>query len=172
MDVSSKESISPAELGRLYDEHASAVHRLAFSLLTQRQEAEDLTHDVFVRLQRGGYDSDRGSIRHYLLLMTRSMALNRLNKNRNRNRILRWFQPRERHHEPVDLQAIEMQINLEEAMAQLSLREQRILAMNFQEDISQSNIAMSLNLPLGTVKTISRRALLKLRHALSTMEDI
>jgi len=65
-----------------------------------------------------------------------------------------------------------MQINLEEAMAQLSLREQRILAMNFQEDVSQSNIAMSLNLPLGTVKTISRRALLKLCHALSTMEDI
>lgn len=43
--------------------------------------------------------------------------------------------------------------------------------MNYHQDISQSNIAASLQLPLGTVKTISRRALLKLRHALSSHEE-
>lgn len=170
--MSAKDAISPEELGRLYDEHAPAVHRLAFSLLAQQQEAEDLTHDVFVRLQRGGYNANRGSVRRYLLLLTRSMGLNRLNQLRNRRRILQWFQPGWRHHEPIDLHAIEAQIKLEEAMAQLSQREQQILAMNYREDISQSAIAVTLNLPLGTVKTISRRALLKLRHALTTQENI
>ena len=170
--MSAKDAISPEELGRLYDEHATAVHRLAFSLLAQQQEAEDLTHDVFVRLQRGGYNSDRGSIRNYLLLLTRSMGLNRLNQHNNRRRILQWFLPSRQQHEPIDLHAIEAQIKLEEAMAQLSQREQQILAMNYREDISQSTIAATLNLPLGTVKTISRRALLKLRHALTTKGQI
>ena len=57
-DVSAKDAISPEQLARLYDEHSDAVHRLAFSFLSQRQEAEDLTHDVFLRVQRGGFDPD------------------------------------------------------------------------------------------------------------------
>ena len=91
--MTSKKEISPEELGRLYDDHATAVYRLAFSLLSQQQEAEDLTHDVFLRFQRGGFNSERGSIRHYLLLLTRSMALNRLNQHHNRRRILEFFRP-------------------------------------------------------------------------------
>ena len=68
--MTSRNEISPEELGRLYDDHATAVYRLAFSLLSQQQEAEDLTHDVFLRFQRGGFNSEGGSIRHYLLLLT------------------------------------------------------------------------------------------------------
>ena len=91
--MSAKDPIRTEDLARLYDEHSAAVHRLAYSLLSQQQEAEDLTHDVFLRLQRGGFDSDRSSIRSYLLLLTRSMGLNRLNQRRNRRRILQCFRP-------------------------------------------------------------------------------
>jgi RNA polymerase sigma-70 factor (ECF subfamily) len=169
--VSSHEAISPEELALLYDEHSAAVHRLAFSLLSQRQEAEDLTHDVFLRLQRGGFDSNRGEIRQYLLLLTRSMGINRINKHRNRRRILERFRPAHSQQDPMDLQSVDARYQLERALAQLSSREQQILAMNYHQDISQSNIAESLHLPLGTVKTISRRALLKLRNALSSQEE-
>jgi len=169
--VSAKDPIRTEDLARLYDEHSAAVHRLAYSLLSQQQEAEDLTHDVFLRLQRGGFDSDRSSIRSYLLLLTRSMGLNRLNQRRNRRRILQCFRPGYGHHHPVDLHAIEARIHLERALAQLSNREQQILAMNYRENISQCTIASMLDLPLGTVKTISRRALLKLREALSSQQE-
>jgi len=168
--VSSPRAISPEELGRLYDDHAPAVHRLAFSLLSQRQEAEDLTHDVFLRVQRGGFNAERGSIRQYLLLLTRSMGLNRLKQHRNRRRILECFRPGSGRNDPIDLQAIDARVNLEQALSQLSSREQQILAMNYREGISQSHIATTLQLPLGTVKTISRRALLKLRQALSSQQ--
>ncbi|QNI88630.1 sigma-70 family RNA polymerase sigma factor [Synechococcus sp. ROS8604] len=169
--MSAKEPIRTEDLARLYDEHSAAVHRLAYSLLSQQQEAEDLTHDVFLLLQRGGFDSDRSSIRSYLLLLTRSMGLNRLNQRLNRRRILQCFRPGCGQHDPVDLHAIEARIHLERALAQLSTREQQILAMNYRENISQSTIASTLDLPLGTVKTISRRALLKLREALSPQQE-
>jgi len=169
--VSPKDAITAEDLACLYDEHAPAVHRIAFSILGQQQEAEDLTHDVFLRFQHGGFDSNRGSIRSYLLMLTRSMGLNRLNQYRNRRRILQCFRPGSGKQNPIDLQAIDACINLERALAQLSSREQQILAMNYREDISQSTIAATLQLPLGTVKTISRRALLKLRDALSSQEE-
>ena len=64
-----------------YEEHAEAVLRLAKTFLKDRAKAEDLTHDVFERLWRTNqYQKSKGSLRSYLLMMTRSMALNHLNK--------------------------------------------------------------------------------------------
>ena len=119
-----------------------------------------------LRFQRGGFNSERGSIRHYLLLLTRSMALNRLNQHHNRRRILECFRPGYGQQNPIDLQAIDEHLSLELALSKLSPREQQILAMNYHKGISQNTIASTLQLPLGTVKTISRRALLKLRNAM------
>ncbi|AII49740.1 hypothetical protein KR52_11400 [Synechococcus sp. KORDI-52] len=168
--MTSEHEIHPEVLGRLFDDHAAAVYRLAFSLLSQRQDAEDLTHDVFLRFQRGGFNSERGSIRQYLLLLTRSMALNRLNQQHNRRRILECFRPGCGQQDPIDLQAMNERVELELALSQLSPREQQILAMNYHKGVSQSTIATTLSLPLGTVKTISRRALIKLRNALVSRE--
>ena len=58
-----------------YQEHAEAVLRLAKTYLKDQAKAEDLTHDVFERLWRGNqFQADKGSLRSYLLMMTRSMA--------------------------------------------------------------------------------------------------
>ena len=117
------------------------MYRVARSLLSQEQDAEDLTHDVFVRLQKGGFDSKRRAIRPYLLLLTRSMGLNRLKKKHNRHRILQVFRPVQPHIESVDLEAMDAQIKLEQALAELASQEQRILIMSYREDMSQSRIA-------------------------------
>ena len=61
---------------RSYQEHAQAVLRLAKTFFKDQAQAEDLTHDVFERLWRNNqFEEDKGSLRSYLLLMTRSMAL-------------------------------------------------------------------------------------------------
>ena len=94
-----------------YQEHAEAVLRLAKTYLKDQTKAEDLTHDVFERLWRSDqYQEDKGSLRSYLLLMTRSMALNQLKQNKNRRSILeRWrgeFKQQTASSEP-ELQASE-----------------------------------------------------------------
>ena len=72
-----------------YQDHAEAVLRLAKTYLKDQAKAEDLTHDVFERLWRGNqFQEDKGSLRSYLLMMTRSMALNQLNQHKNRRSIL------------------------------------------------------------------------------------
>ena len=100
-----------------YQEHAEAVLRLAKTYLKDQAKAEDLTHDVFERLWRGNqFQEDKGSLRSYLLMMTRSMALNQLNQHKNRRSILeRWrgeFKQQTASGEP-ELQASERAAELQ-----------------------------------------------------------
>ena len=53
------------------------------------------------------------------------------------------------------------------ALEQLSIKEQEVLTMAYYQGLSQSEIAKQLDLALGTVKSRSRRGLLKLRQALN-----
>ena len=79
-------------LEELYEACGDAVYRLALRLCRSNQEAEDLSHDVFLRFwQQGRYEPARGPVLAYLLLMTRSMALNRIHQRKNRWELVqRW----------------------------------------------------------------------------------
>jgi RNA polymerase sigma-70 factor, ECF subfamily len=160
-------------LGILYDRHAGLVYGLALKTLGNTQEAEDLTQDIFLNLDRStAYDSRRGSLRTFLAVVTRSRALDRV---RSRNKA-RSFLERFRSHrstEIADRTPLEQMFQNEQseevqtALRHLPENEQQILRMAYYEGFSQSEIAKRLNIPLGTVKTITRRSLLKLRQFLT-----
>jgi RNA polymerase sigma-70 factor, ECF subfamily len=159
------------DLGALYDACGSHVHRLALRLCRSRQEAEDLTHDVFLRYwQQGRYEPTRGPVLAYLLLLTRSMAINRLSQRRNRWQLLqRWSEqlrpasvrtPQERA-EQTDLAE-----RVRAALATIPANQRQVLELAYYEGLSQSVIGERLQLPLGTVKTRSRQGLIRLRELL------
>lgn len=58
---------------------------------------------------------------------------------------------------------------VQEALAQFPEQQRKILEMAYYQDLSQSEIAKTLNIPLGTVKTSARQALKKLRKILSPL---
>src|SRR6185295_7564640 len=54
-------------LGVLYDRHAGLVYGIACAMLTNRDDADDLTQEVFLALcSRGDYDPARGTVAAYL----------------------------------------------------------------------------------------------------------
>ncbi|MFM7676427.1 MAG: sigma factor [Synechococcus sp.] len=146
------------DLEALYDRCGAPVYRLALRLCRSRQEAEDLTHDVFLRYwQQGRYEPSRGPVLAYLLLLTRSMALNRLQQRSNRWQLVqRWSHQLFPAAVPGPQQAVE-----EEDLAQ-----REVLELAYYEGLSQSAIGERLHLPLGTVKTRSRQGLIRLRELL------
>ena len=158
-------------LAILYDRHAALVYGIALQVLGNRTEAEDLTQDVFLRLTKNcSYDPKRGTLRTYLAIFTRSRALDRLRRNRNQRRL------RDRNtnesdkvlsESPIEnISQIERSREVREALQQLSNKEREVLAMAYYQGLSQSEIAEQLNIALGTVKSRSRRGLLKLRQTL------
>ena len=153
-----------------YKEHAEAVLRLARTFLKDQAKAEDLTHDVFERLWRGNqFQKDKGSLRSYLLLMTRSMALNQLNQNRNRRSILqRWrgeFK-QETSSGETELLASERAVELQLCIARLSEKQRLIIEQCYLKGRTQQQIAEDLAMPLGSVKTNARRGLIAIRQML------
>ena len=153
-----------------YQEHAEAVLRLAKTYLKDQTKAEDLTHDVFERLWRGNqYQEDRSSLRSYLLLMTRSMALNKLKQNKNRRSILeRWrgeFKQQTASCES-ELQASERATELMLCMAKLSEKQRLIIEQCYLQGKTQQQIAVGMDMPLGSVKTNARRGLMAIREML------
>ena len=159
-------------LATLYDRHAALVYGIALQLLSNTTEAEDLTQDIFLKLANdSSYDPQRGSLRTFLAILTRCRATDRL---RARTRQQKQLQKQALVEEdpmsavfPIEqLSQLERSQEIREALAKLSSKEQEILKMAYYEGLSQTEIATKLNIALGTVKSRSRRGLLKLRQAL------
>ena len=153
-----------------YQEHAEAVLRLAKTFLKDQAKAEDLTHDVFERLWRSSqFQKNKGSLRSYLLMMTRSMALNHLSQSKNRRSILQRWRCEFKQQTPSnesDLQASEMAAKLQLCIAKLSENQRLTIEQCYLNGKSQQQVAEELAMPLGSVKTNARRGLIAIRKML------
>ncbi len=159
-------------LGILYDRHAGLVYAIALKVLSNTQAAEDLTQDIFVMLANTKqYNPKRGALRTYLAVLTRSRAIDRLRSKGAASRKINRLQSLQ-SRSPTDnvplekVSQYEQNYTVREALCQLSTEEQQILNMMYFEGLSQSAVSQTLGVPLGTVKTRSRRGLTKLRQIL------
>src|SRR5262249_34417072 len=76
----------------MYDRYGKPVCGLALAILGSRQEAEDLTQEVFLTVyEHTGYDPGRGSVSAFLTTMTRSRAIDRLRRRGRSVRLLRTW---------------------------------------------------------------------------------
>lgn len=158
-------------LTMLYQRYSAVVHGLALRILGSPSDAEEVVVDVFVqawsRIDR--FDDGRGTLCTWLLLMTRTRALDRLRKRRRRAEALSeaeaspggpWWldQP--------DSQEIETQVEcrttLEPLLDRLPDTQRQVIELAYFGGMSQSEIARTLDTPLGTVKSRMRTGMHKL----------
>lgn len=161
-------------LGIIYDRYGLLVYRLIYRMLNNLQEAEDLTQEIFLSLQiNPKFNPQRGSFYTYLTLLTRSRAIDRLRSKRFQGRFwqdigkLKDAIERNESFSPIDIISFkERTAKVQKALEHLASVQRQVLELSYFEGMSQSEIAKRLNIPLGTVKTHSRRGLLQLRKNL------
>lgn len=159
-------------LATLYDRHAALVYGIALNSLGNAQEAEDLTQDIFLIIsKKSSFDPKRGTLRTFLSVLTRSRAIDRLrSRTRTQNQLNRQALNESLKvvsNNPIEkISQTERAERVETALSQLSNQEQEVLKMAYFEGLSQSEIAARLNTAIGTIKSRSRRGLLKLRQVL------
>ncbi len=166
-----------AALGILYDRYGLLVYRLIYRMLGNAQEAEDLTQDIFLSLQvKSRFDPQRGSFYTYLMTLTRSRAIDRLRSRRSRGKFwqnigkLKDTIVKQKTDTPMDVVSTEeVSVQVRNALEKLSAKQRQVLQLSYYEGLSQSEIAERLDLPLGTVKTHSRRGLIQLRKNLHSL---
>ena len=76
-------------LASLYDESKSLVYGLALRVVGEPADAEEVTLDVFTQVWRsaGAFDASRGNAVSWLVLMTRSRAIDRVRSRTARSRL-------------------------------------------------------------------------------------
>lgn len=154
------------------------THRIVFTLIMRickhREIAEEVTLDVFHDVWRrsGQYDRTTGSVVAWILMLTRSRAIDRLRFEQRKKRVDPHRSP-DHGDEPVELigpaNAVEAQQRrglLQEALTTLTPDERQAIETAFFSELTYSETATRLDQPLGTVKTRVRSALSKLRKAL------
>ncbi len=156
----------------VYDLYASTVYGLARRILSHKQEAEDLTHEVFVSLLvKGSYDPARGSLVGFLCTVTRSRAIDRI-RGRNRARIAMAEFALDKAEETTPAASDELALaqssaHVRAALAELPSTQRQAIELAYFQGLSQTEIAAQLAAPLGTVKFWVRGGLLALRAKLS-----
>jgi RNA polymerase sigma-70 factor (ECF subfamily) len=126
------------------------------------RELEDCAQEVFLRIWRKAalYDRDRGSAPAWLLTVARRTALN----FRQRRELPL---PDELADEATAEAADVDRFWIEAALERLPERERVVLELAYFYDLSQSQVAADLRVPLGSVKSWARRGL----HRLATLLD-
>ena len=161
-------------LGDLYDAHAQSIYTLARRILRDRGEAEDIVQEVFTQAwrQAARYDATRATVIGWLLMMTRTRALDRLRARQARpDRTVATPLPEIANAEPgQDVVALtaEAVSRVREALRGLGESLRTPIELAYYEGLSQSAIAERLGQPLGTVKTRMRAAMMQLRQVLRT----
>ena len=81
-----------AALDALYRQFAATVYQIAFHIVQDAAEAEDVCHDVFLELLQhpDRYDPERGSLQAWLAVKTKSRAIDRLRKKQRQRAATQW----------------------------------------------------------------------------------
>lgn len=158
-------------LAALYDVLVSKVYGLVLRIAGQRQLAEEVTEDVFWQIWRQAprFDVERGSPRAWVMTMARSRALDALRRLKPAATFESELVGEEESMEqnPIDLLvAVEQNTHLHQALGKIEALPRQLVSLAFFKGLSHEEIASHTGLPLGTVKSHIRRALLRLRELL------
>lgn len=188
---------SHAALAELYDRHASAIFGASFRLLGQRLEAEEVVQETFLALWNRAeqFDPQRGSLRAWLMTIARNRTIDRLRASGREPVLVPFgtFEDDADRHDGTPSDALERRLLVDEddladpalqaersalaasvraALATLPTSEREALVLAYFDGLTQQEIAVRMEWPLGTVKTRTRRALRRLRIALGpTVSD-
>ena len=155
-------------LGHLYDRHAGLLLALAIRILGDRTQAEDLLHDVVLEAWHHARDFDpaRGSVRAWLVTRMRSRALDR-RASASRQVKLAAQVGRDGDARAVDVLAARPDRDrIRRQLLGMPGELTEVVELAYFDDLSFSDIATRLGIPIGTVKSRMARALSLLRTRL------
>jgi RNA polymerase sigma factor (sigma-70 family) len=157
-------------LDYLYDHYSGALYGVVFRILRKEETAEEVLQDIFLKVwdKIESYDPSKGKLFTWMINIARNQAIDKtrskeVSKGRKTDDIdylVNKIDIQEHSQLAVDA------IGLKEVLLKLSEDQRFIVNQLYLKGYTQSEVAEEFDIPLGTVKTRLRLAMIELRSIL------
>ncbi len=162
--VTSLQQRNEKAFGYLYDNYSGALYGIVNSIVTDKEIANDVLQNVFVNIWRKieSYDPAKGRLFTWMLNIARNAAIDEV-----RSKGFRDSQKNQSLSENVDTGAVTGpavdDVGLRKVLTRLKGELRILVDLSYFQGFTHEEISKALNIPLGTVKTRIRSALIQLR---------
>jgi RNA polymerase sigma-70 factor (ECF subfamily) len=156
----------------LVERNKDRVYRYAAYLVGNREDAEDITQEVFIRMWNHRHEIKVARAGSWLLRVTRNASLDAIRRRKLRTRSVLTDQQAvdvapERTTSPYDMaEASRFRALLNAAITRLPETQRSIVVLREMEGLQYEEISAALDMPLNTVKVYLHRARIALRREL------
>jgi len=173
MDESALSQVARGETGAIaacLDQYGPLIWALARRLSPVRHEAEDAVQDIFTDIWQSAarFDPLRGSEKVFVTMIARRRLIDRMRRHARSPvfastddlEVVGFAEPGTRGEMCVEAERAAA------AVGQLKAEQQRIIELAVLHGLSHGDIAARTGMPLGTVKTLFRRGMIRVREEL------
>jgi len=174
--ISLAQAANAEAFAALYDRHSRSAYSLAYRMMGEKQSAEDLVQEVFLRVWRnsGSYRADRGSVRTWVLSIVHNRGVDQLRSTASRRRTQDKVQAAAPKSQPseafTETWRNSQRDQVRDALKTLPDEQLKILELAYFSGYTHVEIAGLLDLPLGTVKGRMRLGLRKVKDYFDTRD--
>jgi RNA polymerase sigma factor (sigma-70 family) len=162
---------SHAALEYLYDHYSGALYGIISRIVKKEDVAEEILQDVFLKIwdRIGSYDPSKGRLFTWMLNIARNKAIDKtrskeISKGRKTDDIDNLVNRIDhQHHDVLQVDAI----GLKDVLDKLPEEQRFVVNTLYLRGYTQSELAEEFGIPLGTVKTRHRLAMISLREILN-----
>ena len=149
----------------LYENYSGALYGIINSIVTDKEIANDVLQNVFVNIWRKieSYDASKGRLFTWMLNIARNASIDEI-----RSKGFRDSQKNQSFADNVDIRGMSVgpvfdDVGLRKVLTKLKGELRVLVDMSYFQGFTHEEISKALNIPLGTVKTRIRSALIQLR---------
>jgi RNA polymerase sigma-70 factor, ECF subfamily len=171
----------PEALGALYDRYSGILKALIIRVVHDEAEADDLLQEIFMQIwrQAKNYSQKKGQALGWIVTLTRRRAIDRLRKRQAYSRVTERLEIETEHqpdswvHNRIDDDILKEDLRqfLQQRIQALPELQRQAIDLAFFKGMSQREIALYTNTPLGTIKTRLELGLRKLYDSVRGLRD-
>lgn len=156
--------------GYLYDHYSPALYGVVLKVLNEENAASDCLQEVFLKIWRGidKYDTEKGRLFTWMLNIARNTAIDALRSKAHKleQKIQELSNDVYAHTSQLTVHPSVDHLGLAKVIEKLNKEQRTIIDLAYYKGCTQEEIARVLDIPLGTVKTRMRNAIIQLRNIL------
>lgn len=154
----------------LYEHYSGALYGVILRIVQSKEYTEEIIQDVFVKIWHsiGQYDAGKGRFYTWMINIARNTAIDYLKSKGFQNQLKNQPLP-DFVYNTAELSTTNKSsdfIGFSNVLESLEVDKQELINLAYYQGYTQNEISEKLKIPLGTVKTKMRNALIKLKDLL------